>query len=122
MKIAQIAPVNLPIPSKYGGVERIVADLTEGLRKEGHEVTVYCSGDSNISGKQAFVAKSARGNYMKDEMITVVRMKHWRIWVVASLPFQFLPKSKLRSLYAKIFRKFANRWLIEIREIKGGIK
>lgn len=47
MKIAQVAPLQESIPPKYyGGTERIVSYLTEELVKQGHEVTLFASGDS----------------------------------------------------------------------------
>ena len=47
MKIAQIAPLYESVPPKYyGGTERIVSYLTEALVREGHEVTLFASGDS----------------------------------------------------------------------------
>jgi glycosyltransferase involved in cell wall biosynthesis len=47
MKIAQIAPLYESVPPKlYGGTERIVSYLTEELVKQGHEVTLFASGDS----------------------------------------------------------------------------
>lgn len=50
MKIAVIAPIFLPIPpKKYGGTERVVHELVEGLVKEGHDVTLYATGDSQTS-------------------------------------------------------------------------
>jgi glycosyltransferase involved in cell wall biosynthesis len=47
MRIAEIAPpwVRVP-PERYGGIEWIVALLTNGLVSRGHEVTLYASGDS----------------------------------------------------------------------------
>lgn len=51
MKIAQVAPLYESVPPKlYGGTERIVFYLTEELVKQGHEVTVFASGDSSTSG------------------------------------------------------------------------
>ena len=42
MKIAQIAPLWFPVPpKKYGGVERIVAQLCDGLVEKGHDVTLF---------------------------------------------------------------------------------
>jgi glycosyltransferase involved in cell wall biosynthesis len=50
MKIAQIAPLAEAVPPKlYGGTERIVSYLTEELVRQGHEVTVFASGDSRTS-------------------------------------------------------------------------
>jgi glycosyltransferase involved in cell wall biosynthesis len=47
MKIAQIAPLYEAVPPKfYGGTERVVSYLTEGLVDLGHDVTLFASGDS----------------------------------------------------------------------------
>ncbi len=47
MKIAQIAPLAESVPPKfYGGTERIVSYLTEALIDQGHDVTLFASGDS----------------------------------------------------------------------------
>ena len=47
MRIAQVAPLYERVPPiSYGGTERIVSYLTEGLIKEGHDVTLFASGDS----------------------------------------------------------------------------
>ena len=47
MKIAQIAPLMESVPPRlYGGTERIVSYLTEGLVALGHDVTLFASGDS----------------------------------------------------------------------------
>lgn len=48
MKIAQIAPLAESCPPKlYGGTERIVSYLTEELVEQGHDVTLFASGDSD---------------------------------------------------------------------------
>ncbi|HEX6655279.1 MAG TPA: glycosyltransferase family 4 protein, partial [Candidatus Limnocylindria bacterium] len=47
MKIAQVAPLAESVPPQlYGGTERIVSWLTEELVGQGHDVTLYASGDS----------------------------------------------------------------------------
>jgi glycosyltransferase involved in cell wall biosynthesis len=47
MKIAQFAPLFESVPPKlYGGTERVVSYLTDELVKQGHEVTLFASGDS----------------------------------------------------------------------------
>src|SRR5437868_7361107 len=47
MRIAQVAPLYESVPPKlYGGTERVVSYLTEELVREGHEVTLFASGDS----------------------------------------------------------------------------
>jgi glycosyltransferase involved in cell wall biosynthesis len=52
MKIAQIAPLAESVPPKlYGGTERVVSYLTEELVRQGHDVTLFASGDSRTSAK-----------------------------------------------------------------------
>jgi glycosyltransferase involved in cell wall biosynthesis len=52
MRIAQIAPLYECVPPKlYGGTERIVSYLTEELVRQGHDVTLFASGDSKTSAK-----------------------------------------------------------------------
>ena len=47
MKIAQVSPLYESVPPRtYGGTERIVSYLTEELVAQGHEVTLFASGDS----------------------------------------------------------------------------
>lgn len=52
MKIAQIAPLAESCPPRlYGGTERIVSYLTEELVRQGHDVTLFASGDSRTSAE-----------------------------------------------------------------------
>lgn len=47
LRIAQVAPLYESVPPKYyGGTERVVSYLTEELVRQGHDVTLYASGDS----------------------------------------------------------------------------
>ena len=47
MRIAQIAPLYERVPPvMYGGTERVVSYLTEELVRQGHDVTLFASGDS----------------------------------------------------------------------------
>ena len=47
MKIAQVAPLFESVPPQgYGGTERVVSYLTEELVRQGHQVTLFASGDS----------------------------------------------------------------------------
>ena len=52
MKIAEIAPLyeNVP-PQFHGGTERVVHYLTEELVRQGHEVALFASGDSQTSAQ-----------------------------------------------------------------------
>src|SRR5262245_44529661 len=50
MKIAQIAPLWESVPPRlYGGTERVVSYITEELVRQGHEVTLFASGDSSTT-------------------------------------------------------------------------
>lgn len=50
MRIAQVAPLAESVPPKlYGGTERIASFLTEELVRQGHDVTLFASGDSVTS-------------------------------------------------------------------------
>lgn len=60
MRIAQVAPLSEAVPPKlYGGTERVVSWLTEELVRQGHDVTLFASGDSETSAK--LVACSPEG-------------------------------------------------------------
>ncbi len=62
MRIAQVAPLHESVPPKlYGGTERVVHFLTEELVRQGHEVTLFASGDSQTSAElRAVVPKALR--------------------------------------------------------------
>src|SRR5262249_35878985 len=52
MRIAQIAPLYESCPPQfYGGTERVVSYLTEELVRQGHEVTLFASGDSQTEAR-----------------------------------------------------------------------
>ena len=52
MKIAQVAPLYESVPPPgYGGTERVVSWLTEELVRQGHDVTLFASGDSQTRAR-----------------------------------------------------------------------
>jgi glycosyltransferase involved in cell wall biosynthesis len=52
MRIAQVAPLAESVPPQlYGGTERVVSWLTEELVEQGHDVTLFASGDSETSAE-----------------------------------------------------------------------
>ncbi|MCR4287385.1 MAG: glycosyltransferase, partial [Deltaproteobacteria bacterium] len=60
MRIAQVAPLYERVPPLlYGGTERVVSYLTEELVKEGHEVVLFASGDSETSAELVPVCERA---------------------------------------------------------------
>jgi glycosyltransferase involved in cell wall biosynthesis len=60
MRIAQIAPLweSVP-PQRYGGTERIVSYITEELVRQGHEVTLFASGDSVTTARLEAICPQA---------------------------------------------------------------
>ena len=60
MKIAQVSPLTESVPpQQYGGIERIVSYLTEELVAQGHDVTLFASGDSVTSAQLVAPCKRA---------------------------------------------------------------
>lgn len=52
MRIAQVSSLYQSVPPKsYGGTERVVSYLTEELVRQGHDVTLFASGDSTTKAK-----------------------------------------------------------------------
>ena len=64
-RIAQVAPLYESVPSPlYGGTERVVSYLTEALVSQGHDVTLFASGDSIT--KARLIAPCPRGLRLDD--------------------------------------------------------
>jgi glycosyltransferase involved in cell wall biosynthesis len=52
LRIAQVAPLYESVPPRtYGGTERVISYLTEELVRQGHDVTLFASGDSVTSAR-----------------------------------------------------------------------
>jgi glycosyltransferase involved in cell wall biosynthesis len=52
LRIAQVAPLWITIPpKKYGGIERIISLLCDGLVDKGHDVTLFASPGSKTKAK-----------------------------------------------------------------------
>ncbi len=76
MKIAQVAPLYESVPpALYGGTERVVSYLTEELVRQGHDVTLFASGDSVTAARliPAF-AHSLRLNEVPDQLLPHIMM------------------------------------------------
>jgi glycosyltransferase involved in cell wall biosynthesis len=60
MRIAQVSPLYESVPPRlYGGTERVVSWLTEELLRQGHEVTLFASGDSLTNARLIAVCPQA---------------------------------------------------------------
>src|SRR5438445_511696 len=76
-EIGQIAPLYESCPPRYyGGTERVVAYLTEELVRQGHEVTLFASGDSRTAARlDAGCEKALRlDGQVKDPLVYHLRM------------------------------------------------
>jgi glycosyltransferase involved in cell wall biosynthesis len=52
VRIAQVSPLYESVPPQaYGGTERVVSFLTEELVRQGHDVTLFASGDSQTAAR-----------------------------------------------------------------------
>ena len=60
LRIAQVAPLYESVPPKlYGGTERVVSYLTEELVAQGHDVTLFASGDSVTAARLVAITPRA---------------------------------------------------------------
>lgn len=65
MKIGIISPVWFPVPPEgYGGTERVVSLLADGLVDAGHDVTLFASGDSETRADLEAVFPSAPSEWI----------------------------------------------------------
>ncbi len=60
MRVAVLSPISWRTPPlKYGPWEQIASNIAEGLVKEGIEVSLFATGDSNTSGRLEYIAPQA---------------------------------------------------------------
>ena len=65
MRIAVLSPVWFPVPPDgYGGIEWIVSLLADGLVDEGHDVTLFASGDSRTKARLEAVFDAAPSEWI----------------------------------------------------------
>lgn len=73
MRIAQVSPLFESVPPKcYGGTERVVSYLTEELVRQGHDVTLFASGDSLTSARLV----AATGRSLRLDKACVDQLAH----------------------------------------------
>ncbi|UWX56751.1 glycosyltransferase [Chlorobaculum sp. MV4-Y] len=80
LRIAQVSPLIESVPpKKYGGTERVVYYLTEGLVERGHEVTLFASGDSVTSARLVAPVKESlrRRNMAERSGLSTTSPKGW---------------------------------------------
>jgi glycosyltransferase involved in cell wall biosynthesis len=73
MRIALVAPLYETVPPQgYGGTERVIAGLADGLVKRGHDVTLFAAGGSRTSARLvAMVPAPLRLTMSREQLIEV---------------------------------------------------
>ena len=88
MRIAQVAPLAESVPPPgYGGTERVVSDLTEELVRQGHEVTLFASGDSVTAAE--LVACSGRALRLDEDVVDAIAHQVVQLEKVAAQAHRF---------------------------------
>jgi hypothetical protein len=81
VRIAQIAPLYEAVPpAGYGGTERVIAALCDGLVGLGHDVTLFAAGSSTTRAQlEPIVPAPLRRRMSRQEMIEVAPHLHLRM-------------------------------------------
>jgi len=139
MRIAQVAPLAEAVPPKlYGGTERVVSWLTEELVRQGHDVTLFASGDSETTAKLVPCApQGLRLAGIRDHiashlvMLNEVRARadqfdviHFHVDLLQHVLFQDLAHKCLTTLHGRldlpdfmpVFRTFNEMPLVSISD------
>lgn len=111
MKIAQIAPLAERCPPLlYGGTERVVSYLTEELVDQGHDVTLFASGDSITAAE--LDPCSARALRLSPNVLDALPHHMIMLEKVARRAHEFdVLHFHIDLMHAPVVRNFAHRTL-----------
>ena len=81
MRIAQIAPLyEMVPPATYGGTERVIANLCDGLVGLGHDVVLFAAGSSETAAHlESVVPAPLRTRMTRTELVEVAPHLHLRM-------------------------------------------
>jgi glycosyltransferase involved in cell wall biosynthesis len=81
MRIAQLAPLYEAVPPiGYGGTERVIAAVSDGLVELGHDVTLFAAASSDTRARLVQMSSSPlRHRMTRDEMVDVAPHYHLRM-------------------------------------------
>jgi glycosyltransferase involved in cell wall biosynthesis len=81
LRIAQVAPLYEDVPpTGYGGTERVIAGLCDGLVADGHDVTLFATGGSRTSARLVpTIEVPLRKRMNAEEMADVAPHLHLRM-------------------------------------------
>ena len=127
MRIAQVAPPWLAVPPKrYGGIEWVIALLADGLVDDGHDVTLFATGDSTTKAKLEYVYEKAPGSeainsIMHDTLHTLLAFRDPSQFDVyhVHIPFSALVAGTLSGV--PVVHTLHGAFTPEMREIYGRV-
>ncbi|WP_412467650.1 glycosyltransferase [Pedobacter sp. KLB.chiD] len=110
MRIAVTADPFIPVPPvNYGGIERIIHFLLDGLKKNGHDVILVAHKDSNVNVD--LIKYTSTSNGLIDQLkniATINQLKKWRPDIIHSFsrlaylaPFFMTDVQKIMSYQRK---------------------
>ena len=77
MRIAQVAPLYEAVPpGAYGGTERVIAMLCDGLVARGHEVTLFAPETSETAAKLEAFGQPLRERCSREELVDLAPHLH----------------------------------------------
>lgn len=124
MRIGLIAPLEAPVPPiAYGGIERIVGILAEGLAARGHDVITFASGDSRPAGKhvatwpETIAAKSIREKDLINTIHTMEILSHEADVDLWSNHLATFPLALVSRLKAPMLTTLHSEWIPEREEL-----
>lgn len=80
MRIAQVAPLYESVPPLlYGGTERVIATLCDGLSRRGHDVTLFASDSSSTEATLEAEGAPLRTRMSRQELSEVAPHLHLRL-------------------------------------------
>ncbi|HET7583846.1 MAG TPA: glycosyltransferase family 4 protein [Gemmatimonadaceae bacterium] len=85
MKIAMISTPFVAVPPRdYGGTELVIYELVEGLVARGHDVTLFATGDSAVSGELRYLYGEAQ---WPPDVMTEINHTTWALQQVLEEDF-----------------------------------
>lgn len=96
MRIALLSTPFIPVPPpRYGGTELVVAELAEGLAEQGHQVTLYTTGDSSACVERRALYKHAQ---WPPQPLPDINHVSWALHEVAAREFDVVHANSASAL------------------------
>lgn len=80
LRIAQVAPLYEAVPpAGYGGTERVIAALCDGLVERGHDVTLFAAESSATAARREAYGPPLRTRMSRQELLDVAPHLHLQL-------------------------------------------